>query len=105
MTSRANKAVSKARSALWKFSLYIADGTPRSIRALKNLTVFCERECPGKYQIKVVDILANPRAARTENIVALPTLVRTSPAPMRRVIGDLSDARQLISGLDMPRSA
>ena len=84
---------------MWKFRLYVADQTQRSIRALENLTEFCEKEFSGRYTIEVVDVIANPKLARTENIVALPTLVRMKPAPMRRVIGDLSDTPRLISGM------
>ena len=90
---------------MWKFRLYVADQTPRSTRAIENLAAFCEEQFPGHYRIEVVDVIAKPKLARTENIVALPTLVRRKPAPMRRVIGDLSDTRRLISGMRVRLSA
>jgi circadian clock protein KaiB len=86
-----------ARKPVWRFCLYVADHTPRSIRAFENLVAFCEKEFPGKYTIQVVDVIANPKSARAENIVALPTLVQINPAPMKRLIGDLSRTSGLTS--------
>ncbi len=85
----------------WDFRLYIADGTPRSLLAIENLNEFCEKHFAGQYRIEVVDVLAQPQVARADNIVALPTLVRTNPKPARRVIGTLSDSKRMLSGLQM----
>lgn len=90
---------------IWQFRLYIAAETPRSIRALENLTAFCKKEIPGHYKIEVIGVTAHPKVARTENIVALPTLVRMKPAPLRRIIGDLSDTPRLITGMEVRLTA
>jgi circadian clock protein KaiB len=89
----------------WRFCLYVNDQTPKSLRAFSNLKKFCEEQFPGKYVIEVIDVTANPEAARTGNVVALPTLVRTFPRPMRMVIGDLTDTQRTIKGLDLRLSA
>jgi circadian clock protein KaiB len=85
--------------------LYVADQTPKSLRAYANLKKFCEEQLPGKYTIEVIDVIAKPEIARMDNIVALPTLVRTIPKPMRMVIGDLSDTPRALKGLDLRISA
>ncbi len=105
MNTKATKGISKTRKPLWKFCLYVANQTPRSVQALNNLNDFCKREFPGRYAIKVVDVLAKPHLALKENIVAVPTLVRVAPAPMRRVIGNLTDRSRMILGLDLRLSA
>ncbi len=96
-----NKTSPAAGKPLWLLCLYVADRTPKSVRALQNLTAFCEKELSGRYKIEVVDVMTEPGRARTENIIALPTLVRKAPQPMRRVIGDLSNTQRLVSGLDV----
>jgi circadian clock protein KaiB len=89
----------------WQFCLYVADQSPRSLQAFANLKKIFEKELFGRYKVKVIDVLANPLAARAGNIVALPTLVRTFPPPMRTVIGDLSNIQRTIKGLDLRLSA
>ena len=81
--------------------LYIAGQTPRSVKAFANLKKLCEEHLAGKYSIEVVDLLENPQLARGDQIVALPTLVRKLPAPMRKIIGDLSDRERVVVGLDL----
>jgi len=99
---RPNKA---GRGGRWKLRLYVADGTPRAILAMENLTRLCEEHLPGAYRIEVIDVLREPLKASAEQIVAVPTLVRTAPAPRRTLIGDLSDTRRVLLGLDLPPAA
>jgi circadian clock protein KaiB len=89
----------------WQLCLYVAGHNSISIRAFMNLRKFCNEQLAGKCKIEVVDVGARPQLARTQNIVAVPTLVRTFPKPMRMVIGDLSDSQQIIKGLDLRLSA
>ena len=79
----------------------MAGQTPKSIRAFTNLKVLCEERLKGCYRIEVIDILEHPQLARGEQIVAVPTLVRQLPAPIRKVIGDLSSTVQVLIGLDL----
>jgi circadian clock protein KaiB len=85
----------------WNLRLYVAGQSPRSTAAIANLRRFCEDHLAGKYSIEVVDLLENPQLARGDQIVALPTLVRKLPAPMRKIIGDLSDRERVMLGLDL----
>ncbi len=86
---------------VWKLRLYVADQTVRCIRAFENLKKICEEHLPGKYTIEVVDLLVNPQLAKGDQLFALPTLVRTFPPPIRRIIGDLSNAERVLVGLDL----
>ena len=81
--------------------LYVAGQTPKSIRAIANLKVLCEEHLKGRYRIEVVDLLENPQLARGDQIVAIPTLVRRLPIPLRTVIGDLSNTVRLLVGLEL----
>ena len=83
----------------WVLKLYVAGQTERSTAALENLRSICEDHLGGRYTIEVVDLAQNPRLARTDQIVAVPTLVRKLPEPMRKIIGDLSDKERVIVGL------
>lgn len=83
----------------WILKLYVAGQTARSIAALENLKSICEGHLGGKYTIEVIDLAQNPRLARTDQIVAVPTLVRKLPEPMRKIIGDLSNQQRVIVGL------
>jgi circadian clock protein KaiB len=89
------------RSAPHVFTLYVAGLKPASRRAAVNLRSFCERNLKGKYRITIVDIMDRPQAARTENIVAVPTLVKSWPLPRQVFIGDLSRGNELLSRLDI----
>ena len=84
---------------VWKLRLYIAGQTPKSIRAIANLNAVCEKHLKGHYQIEVIDLLENPHMARGGQIVAIPTLERELPEPVRRIIGDLSDTERVLIGL------
>src|SRR3990172_6446892 len=77
---------------IWNLRLYVAGQTPKSIRAFANLKVLCEEHLKGRYQIEVIDLMENPQLARGDQIVAVPTLVRNLPQPVRKIIGDLSDS-------------
>src|SRR5262245_5582947 len=79
---------------VWDLRLYVAGKTARSRAALENLKRLCQEHLPGKYRIEVVDLLAHPHLARADQIVAIPTLVRKQPSPVRKVIGDLSDVER-----------
>lgn len=86
---------------IWKLRLYVAGQTPKSILALANLKVLCEAHLKGRYRIEVIDLMENPRLARGDQIVAVPTLIRKLPRPVRKVIGDLSDSVPILVGLDV----
>jgi circadian clock protein KaiB len=83
----------------WHLRLYVAGQSPRSLQAFANLTSLCERYLPGRHEIEVIDLLEDPARALTDDIVALPTLVRRLPAPLRKVIGDLSNLDRVLVGL------
>lgn len=86
---------------VWKLRLYVAGQTPKSIRALANLKVLCEAHLKGRYEIEVVDLLEHPKLARGDQIIAIPTLVRKLPPPLRKIIGDLSSTERVLVGLDV----
>ena len=79
----------------------MAGQTPKSIRAFANLKVLCEDHLKGRYRIEVIDLMENPQLARGDQIVAVPTLIRKLPQPVRKIIGDLSDSVQVLVGLDV----
>jgi circadian clock protein KaiB len=97
----AAKAAKTESPDQWNLRLYVAGQSPRSTAAIANLRRFCEEHLAGKYSIEVVDLLENPQLARGDQIVALPTLVRKLPAPMRKIIGDLSDRERVLLGMDL----
>jgi circadian clock protein KaiB len=81
--------------------LYIAGQTPRSIKAFANLKRICEEHMPGKYKVEVIDLTLNPQLAAGDQILAVPTLVRRLPEPVRKIIGDLSNTDRVLVGLDI----
>jgi circadian clock protein KaiB len=85
----------------WELRLYVAGQTPNSITAFANLKKICEEHLAGKYQIEVIDLLENPRLARGDQILAVPTLVRKLPEPVKKIIGDLSNTERVLVGLDL----
>ena len=91
----------RAAAEKWRLRLYVAGRSPKCLTALENLKRFCEEHVPGRYEIEVIDLLENPRLAKDDQIVAIPTLVRKLPEPLRRIIGDLSNAERMIVGLDL----
>jgi circadian clock protein KaiB len=86
--------------------LYVAGRSPKCVAALENLKRFCEEHMAGRYEIEVVDLLENPRLAKDDQIIAIPTLVRKLPQPLRKIIGDLSNTERMLVGFDLkPRQA
>lgn len=88
-------------SEVWMLRLYVAGQTPKSLTAMANLKSICDVHLAGKYQIEVIDLVKNPQLARGDQILAIPTLVRQLPSPMRKIIGDLSNTGQVLVGLDL----
>lgn len=89
----------------WNLRLYVAGQTPKSMTAIANLKRLCDEHLPGRHRIEVIDLMENPKLARTDQILAIPTLVRSLPNPIRKVIGDLSNSERVLVGLDIrPRS-
>jgi circadian clock protein KaiB len=85
----------------WVLRLYVAGQTPKSQVAFANLKRFCEERLKGRYTIEVIDLMETPRLARDDQILAIPTLVRRLPKPMRKIIGDLSNTERVLVGLDL----
>ena len=85
----------------WELRLYVAGQTPKSLTAFSNLKKICENHLKGRYRIEVIDLLEQPHLAEGDQILALPTLVRKLPQPMRKIIGDLSDTVRVLVGLDL----
>jgi circadian clock protein KaiB len=94
-------AAAPARPEVWELRLYVAGKTAKSMAAQENLQRLCEEHLPGRYQIEVVDLLLYPQLARGDQIVAIPTLVRKLPSPMRKIIGDLSNVERALVGLQL----
>jgi len=88
---------------VWELRLYVAGKTAKSVAAFENLTRLCEEYLPGKYQIEVVDLLVHPQLAKGDQIVAIPTLVRHLPVPIKAIIGDLSNVERTLVGLDLQK--
>ena len=100
--SRAAASSSKGDAeAQWELKLYVAGQTPKSLAAMDNLKRMLEQHLPGTYKVQVVDLLANPRLAKEDQIVAIPTLVRKLPSPVRKIIGDLSDHERTLVGFQL----
>ncbi len=93
------------KKAEYQLRLYVAGQTPKSMLALQNLQRFCEDYLEGKYTLEVIDLLIRPQLAEGDQILAIPTLVRKVPAPMRRIIGDLSNEQKVFVGLDINEHA
>src|SRR5437763_14457861 len=100
-TAKNRKADKGDAEEVWDLRLYTAGQTPKSIAAIKNLKRICEQHLPGRYNIEVIDLMANPRLAKDDQIVAIPTLVRKLPDPVRKIIGDLSDTERTLVGLQL----
>ena len=85
----------------WELRLYVAGNTPKSLTALQNLRKYCETQLAGQYHIEVIDLLLQPQLAEGDQILAIPTLVRKVPEPMRKIIGDLSNEEKVLVGLNI----
>ena len=87
----------------WRLRLYVAGQTPKSVTAFANLKKLCEEYLQGQYQIEIIDLLQHPELAKQDRILAIPTLVRRLPPPMRQIIGDLSNQEKVLLGLDIKK--
>lgn len=96
-----SKAKAKKDRPLWELRLYVAGQTDRSLTAFVNLKKICEEHLAGLYNIEIVDLLKNPKLAAGDQILAIPTLVRRLPTPIKKIIGDLSNTDRVIVGLDI----
>ena len=94
-------SIRNAETQTWELRLYIAGQTPKSVTAFANLKKLCEEHLPGRYQIEVIDLMQNPQLAAGDQIVAIPTLVRRLPEPLRRIVGDLSNTERTLVGLQL----
>jgi circadian clock protein KaiB len=100
-TLEAGDRIVSMEAKQWNLRLYVAGQTPKSIVALANLKRICEEHMSGKYRIEVIDLMENPQLARRDQIVAIPTLIRELPSPLKRIIGDLSNTERVLVGLDL----
>jgi len=100
-STRASRSVKAKRDEFYRLRLYIAGQTPNSIAAITNLRKICEDKLKGKYRIEVVDLLEKPQLAKGDQIIAIPTLVRRLPAPVKSIIGNLSKTESVLVGLDL----
>ena len=91
----------RSKKQLFELRLYVAGQTPNSLTALNNLKKICKEHMDEQYRIEVIDLLANPQLARGDQILAIPTLVRNLPTPIRKIIGDLSNTEKVLVGLDL----
>ncbi len=91
----------RVEAQTWELRLYIAGQSPKSIAAFSNLKKLCEEHLPGRYRIEVIDLLQHPQLAAGDQIVAIPTLVRRLPEPLRRIVGDLSNTERTLVGLQL----
>ena len=89
------------RKKTWRLRLYVAGQTPKSVAAIANLRRICESHLSGRYTIEVIDLVKQPRMARQDDVIAIPTLVRRLPPPIRRIIGDLSNEERVLVGLNV----
>ncbi len=96
-----NQKNTKSKGETWELRLYVAGHTPKSIKAFDNLKKICEEHLKGKYHIEVIDLLKNPQLAKGDQIIAVPTLVRKLPPPLKKIIGDLSNTLRVLVGLDV----
>lgn len=90
-----------SKEETYELRLYVAGQTPKSVTAFSNLKRYCEEHLKGRYKIEVIDLLKNPQLAEGDQILAIPTLVRKVPVPIRKIIGDLSNEERVLVGLDI----
>ena len=91
----------RAPAKVWQLRLYVAGKTPKSLTAFGNLKQICENHLKGRYSIEVIDLAEQPHLSKGDQILAIPTLVRKLPPPVRKIIGDLSDTERVLVGLDL----
>ena len=97
----ASSASDRQPNKLWQLRLYVAGQTPKCLTALANLKRICDEHLAGEYQIEIIDLLERPQLASGDQILAIPTLVRKLPEPIRKIIGDLSNTERVLVGLDL----
>ncbi|MFI5117776.1 MAG: circadian clock KaiB family protein [Terriglobales bacterium] len=100
-SARKRRPAKSSRSDFWRLRLYVAGQTPNSIVAIANLKKICEDQLQGRYRIEVIDLLEKPQLAKGDQIIAIPTLVRRLPPPIKKIIGNLSKTERVIVGLDL----
>jgi circadian clock protein KaiB len=100
-TNQVKKAAPRPAAERWQLKLYVAGNTPKSVAAIANLKRYCEHHLDGRYEIEIIDLLKNPQLAAGDQILAIPTLVRKVPVPIRKIIGDLSNEEKVLVGLDI----
>ena len=102
MTTKAKRdKIVELEAEVWNLRLYVAGQTTKSVHAFANLKQICEERLAGRYKIEVIDLLKDPQLAKGDQILALPTLVRKLPEPVRKIIGDLSNKERVLVGLDL----
>lgn len=99
--AKKRRTTKSARRNFWELRLYIAGQTPNSIAAIANLKTICEDQLRGRYRIEVIDLLKKPQLAKGDQIVAIPTLVRRLPPPVKKIVGNLSKTERALVGLDI----
>jgi circadian clock protein KaiB len=100
-SNRAESPMLRGEEEVYELRLYVAGQTPNSVAAFANLKRICEEHLHGKYRIEVIDLMENPTLARGDQILAIPTLVRKLPQPIKKIIGDLSNTERVLVGLDL----
>ena len=95
------EALEKLSTQKYVFRLYVTGATDRSARAIENIRKLCEEHLKGRYELEIIDIYQHPETARTEQIIAAPTLIKKLPLPLRKFIGDLSDEKKVLVGLEI----
>jgi len=93
--------IQQNESGIWKLRLYVAGTSPKSVAAFQNLKSICKEHLAGRYKIEIIDLLENPTLAEGDKILAIPTLIRKLPSPVKKIIGDLSDRKKVLVGLDL----
>jgi circadian clock protein KaiB len=100
-----DRLAARWRRRRYTLRLFVVGMSPRSVTAIRNLRALCERWLKGRYQLEVIDVYQHPEMAGRAEIIAMPTVVRSSPLPVRRLVGDLTDTRRVLAGLDLPLDA
>ena len=101
MMASFEQAIAECDQQHYRLRLYIAGTTPRSLRSLENLKLLCETHLQGRYELEVVDVYQSSIETKQDSVVAIPTLIKQLPLPIRRIIGDLSDTEKVLLGLDL----
>ena len=103
--TRKKAADGDASEEFWNLRLYVAGQSAKCVAAVRNLNAFCEAHLAGRYRIEVIDLLENPKLARDDQILAIPTLVRKLPEPLRKIVGDLSSSERMLVGFNLRQAS